>query len=331
MAYWFCMGIKLAIKKILKILKILTMKTMKTMKNYNFILLLLAGILFLNACKTKNKKATNNDLPTIETAYFGEKPPGLIPKLFAPDIVSSEGLFEGGKFSPDMKNFYFSRKNGKYKKRTFFVIRYENNRWGNEAETDIESPNFSKDGNIIYKGNKYRERTETGWSELKSLGPPFTDKHIMGITVSDKKTFFFDEYERSDTIGAISYSRLINGAYESRQKMGKEINTGTWIAHPFIAPDESYLIWDSERKDGYGGSDIYISFRAKNGSWQPAINLGEKINTILHESGAGVTPDGKYLFFSRGEWKIREDGSTYWVGKSYWVDAQIIKNLRPRQ
>ena len=89
-------------------------------------------------------------------------------------------------------------------------------------------------------------------------------------------------------------------------------------------------MWDVEREDGYGGSDIYISFRAKDGSWQPAMNMGSKINTALQESSPSVTYDGEYLFFSRGEWEVREDGSTNWVGKPYWVDAQVIENLRPR-
>ena len=296
-----------------------------------YFILMLAGALILNACNTKKQSVKDSDSPSIETTYFGEKPPGLIPELFAPDIVSPEGLFEGGTFSPDMKEFYFSRKNGKYEKRTFFVIRYENNSWGNESETDVEYPRFSTDGTIMYKGNKYRDRTDTGWSELKSMGPPFTDMHIMGISVSDKETFFFDQFDRKDTIGAVSYSRLIDGKYEPRQKMGKEINTGTWIAHPKIAPDESYLLWDVVREDGYGQADIYISFRAKDGSWLPAMNMGDKINTESQESGVSLSPDGKYLFFSRGEWKAREDGSTYWVGRPYWVDAQVIENLRPKQ
>jgi len=282
------------------------------------------------AMPARSGKSDRQDkLSVLENRYFGEKPPGLIPELFAPYIVSPEGNFEGGTFSPDMKKFYFSRKNGRYKKRTFFVIRYENNKWGNESETDITPPNYSRDGNTIYKGNKYRDQTDTGWSELKSMGPPFTDMHIMGISVSDKGTFFFDQFKRPDTIGAISYSRLIDGKYEPRQKMGKEINTGTWIAHPKIAPDESYLLWDVVREDGYGGSDIYISFRAKDGSWVPAMNMGAQINTTMQESGAHVSKDGKYLFFSRGELKFREDGSTYWVGKPYWVDAKVIENLRP--
>ncbi len=271
----------------------------------------------------------NDASPGEKDRYFGEIPPGLTPKEFAPAIVSPEGCFEGGTFSPDGKKYYFSRKNGKYRKRTFFVIHYVNGRWGNEAETDIIYPKFFKDGNIIYRGNKYRERTATGWSEPKSMGPPFSDKHIMGISKSEKGTYFFDEWDGKDTVGAISYSRRINGKYEPRQKLGKEINTGSWIAHPNIAPDESYLIWDIRRKDGYGGSDIYISFRHNDGSWLPAINMGDKINTALYESGASVTEDGKYLFFTRGEWQVKEDGSSNWVGKPYWVDAQVIEQLRP--
>jgi hypothetical protein len=101
-------------------------------------------------------------------------------------------------------------------------MRDENGTWENESETDIEYPRFSKDGNIIYKGSKYRERTNTGWSELKSMEPPFTDMHIMGITVSDKGTFYFDQFERPDTVGAISYSHLVDGKYESRQKWVKK-------------------------------------------------------------------------------------------------------------
>tara|TARA_R110001599_G_scaffold68366_2_gene192571 strand:+ start:4424 stop:5317 length:894 start_codon:yes stop_codon:yes gene_type:complete len=297
------------------------------MKNHSFILLTL--VLFLNACNTTKQKASDNDLPALEDRYFGEEPPGLIPKLFNPAIVSPEGLFEGGSFSPDMKEFYFSRKN---KKRTFFVIRYENNSWGHESETDIKWPQFSEDGNMIFGGKEYRERTDTGWSEPKNQGE-FLKDQAHGISLSSKGTYYFGVYDSAagHDNGYISYSRLIDGKHEKPVKMSKEINTGRSIAHPYIAPDESYLMWDVVREDGYGQADIYISFKQKDGSWLPAINMGDKINTELQESGPGVTHDGKYFFFNRGKWEVKEDGSENWVGKSYWVDAQLIENLRPKQ
>jgi len=87
-------------------------------------------------------------------------------------------------------------------------------------------------------------------------------------------------------------------------------------------------MWDAEREEGHGDNDCYISFRQKDGSWGAAINMGSQINTSFNESSPNVTHDGKYLFFSRGEWKAREDGSKYWVGRPYWIDAKIIENLK---
>ena len=280
---------------------------------------------------TLSGNSYSKDKPSTEVnRYFGEKPPGLIPKLFDPKIVSPDGRFEGGTFSPDMKEFYFTRKNGKYKKRTFFVIRYENNRWSQESETDIRWPQFSIDGNIMYLEKEYRQRIGTSWSKPKGLGE-FLKEQAHGLSVSANGTYYFPFFKKEDNgHGNLGYSRLIDGKYEKPVKLGTEINQGKYIAHPYIAPDESYLIWDVEREDGYGQTDIYISFRRKDGSWLPAMNMGSKINTELQESSPHVTHDGKYLFFTRGEWKVKEDGSHNYVGKRYWVDAQVIENLRSK-
>ncbi|MBO3697257.1 PD40 domain-containing protein [Roseivirga sp. E12] len=294
------------------------------------LILMLGTVAFLNACNAGKQVTKSSDSATIATAYFGEKPPGLTPKLFDPAIVSPEGFFEGGSFTPDMKEFYFTRNNGKYKRRAFFVIRYENNRWGHESETDIRWPEFSEDGKIMYIGKEYMERTDTGWSELKSPGE-FLKDMAHGRSVSSNGTYYFTVYKKEDKgKGSMYYSRLIDGKHENPVKMGREINTGNDIAHPYIAPDESYLIWDVVREDGHGQADLYISFKQKDGSWLPAINMGSIINTELQESAPHVTHDGKYLFFTRGEWKVKEDGNTNYVGKKYWVDTQVIENLRPK-
>lgn len=284
-------------------------------------------ILFFSACNSSKY----NNYPPLKDRYFGEKPPGLSPKLFAPKILSIEGSFAGGTFSPDMKEFYFAKRNEKNNKRAFFVIRYENNQWGEVSETDIKWPLFSTDGNTMYVEKKYRERTSTGWSEPKNLGE-FIKEQAHGLSVSANGTFYFPFFKKEDKgHGNLGYSRLINGKYENPIKLGSEINKGEYIANPFIAPDESYLMWDVERDDNYGSSqpDIYISFKDKTGSWGPVINMGNKINTPVYEQSPRLTPDGKYLFFWRGEQKTRKNGSNYWISNLYWVNAKIIENLKP--
>lgn len=290
------------------------------------VLITLLFSVFITGCNSVSK---NNTL-TSHGDYFGEEPPGLMPKLFDPKIVSPDGRFEGGSFSPDMKEFYFSRKNGKYVNRTFFVIRYENDKWGEETETDIRWPQFTGDGNMMFGGKWVRERTDAGWSEPKNQGV-FLKEQGHGISLSSKGTYYFPFYKKEDNgRGNLGYSRLLNGEYESPVKLNSDINQGEWIAHPYIAPDESYLMWDVQREGGFGKSDIYISFRGKDGAWIPAMNMGPAINSDMQESSPRVTHDGKYLFFSRGEWQEKEGGSRNWVGKSYWVDAKVIENLRPK-
>ena len=182
-----------------------------------------AGALFLNACAIQNQKANNSDFLTSTNDYFGEEPPGLIPKLFDPKIISPEGLFEGGSFTPDMKEFYFSRMNGRYEQRTFFVMRYENGAWGDESETDIRWPHFSEDGTMMYGGKWYRERTDSGWSGPKSQGE-FVKDQAHGISLSSNGTYYFGFYEEESNgnrTSAIGYSRIIDGKHEDLIKDGR--------------------------------------------------------------------------------------------------------------
>ena len=299
------------------------------MKKAYFILILVFA-LFLNACNTKNQKSKDSDLPTIENPYLGQKPPGLTPEAFAPDIVSMEYYESGGTFTPDMKEFYFIRGGGEYEKLTFVVFQYENNQW---RESVVRSPwagqpVVSPDGNTMHLGERYMERTKTGWSEVKRLEAPFedgSDTVIMRLSSSASGTYYFDTYDKEKPDFPIRYSRLVDGKYEKPKALNKAINTGTQLNHPFIAPDESYLIWDAKKEGGYGNSDIYISFKQQDGSWGEAINLGDKINTEAWEAAASVTPDGKYLFFNRNM-----GTDNYENVDIFWVDAQIIETLRPK-
>ncbi len=276
---------------------------------------LLSGFCSFAAATPEKNIVDNNDLVG---PYLGQKSPGLIPKLFAPGIVSTQEHHETEVlFLPDMRELSFTRTGGKYKEPTLFVMQYKNNKWSNKSvpSTDI---------------NKYKERFSPNVSEMKRH-EVFKNIPITGFTVSAKGTYYFYyiDFER-DGIGHMSYSRLMDGKYEKPQKMSKAINTGKYIAHPFIAPDESYLMWDAE-KEGENTPDIYISFRQKDGSWGAAINMGDKINTPHYEQRPKMTPDGKYLFFWKGDVKHREDGSRYVVGNPYWVDAQILETFRPKE
>lgn len=297
------------------------------MRQYIIKITVLVFAVFLSACKTEKSETKEINSLTEENLYFGYKPPGLTPEIFVPKKSTSQDWKLGNTDSLNMDEFYF-----KYTGNDPFeplVVVYRNE--GSYYRVNKYSFNHNPgDSNILYSRWNYIERTDSGWSKLKSLGSMFDreDWGIMVMSVSSKGTIVFDDYKSNDVI---RMSRIIEGKREEPKLLGKHINKGKWTAHPFIAPDESFLIWGSERDDGYGMSDNYISFRQQDGSWGPAINMGDKINSELQENGARLTPDGKYLLFRRSEEKVREDGTTYWETTKYWVDARTIETLRPQQ
>lgn len=273
------------------------------MKQMSILIVLFCGLIICDKSYAQN----NYDL--------GQKIPGLTPELFAPGVVSTDEHRETEVlFLPDMSELSFTRSGGEYQKPTWIVMQYKNNQWIEKSipEADI---------------NAYQEQFSPPVSHIQNI-EPFKDIPIRGYTTSAKGTHYFYVLDLKDGSGHLSYSRLVDGKYETPHKMSKAINQGKYIAHPYIAPDESYIMWDAE-KEGENTPDIYISFRNQDGTWTNAINMGDTINTAAYEQRPKVSPDGKYLFFWRGDKKVKKDGTSYWEGNPYWMDAKVIETLRP--
>ena len=64
------------------------------MKNHIIKYSVLVSVIFLSACKTEKSNTKDDDSSTKESFYIGQKLPGLIPEVFAPDVVSINGRFE---------------------------------------------------------------------------------------------------------------------------------------------------------------------------------------------------------------------------------------------
>ncbi|MFD2567629.1 hypothetical protein [Pseudotenacibaculum haliotis] len=273
---------------------------------------------------------------TSKSPYLGQEPPGVNAQVFAPGLVSTLDWEIGGVFTPDFKEFYFLREVGEKEKDKIQVFMvFKQNDKGEWKESIISrrvgQAIISPDGKTMHLGRRYKERMENGeWSEIKKLGAPYDSIPIMRMTSSLNGTYAFDEIGMPNGDSVLRYSQLINGQRELPQPFPKEINTGKHNAHPFIAPDESYVLWDGQRDDGPRNAEIYVSFKQADGSWGEAIKLGKGVNTKASEFGARVTPDGKYLFFNRNVGKVKPTDK-YENTDIFWVDAQVIEKLRPKQ
>ena len=129
--------------------------------------------------------------------------------------------------------------------------------------------------------------------------------------------FASDGHTRIDTTRTdhdIYYSEFINNEFQEPVLLDAAVNTPGYEADVFVSPDEAYLIFCSTRDTGFGGGDLYISFREPDGSWAEAKNMGEEINTEHYEFCPFVTKDGKYLMYTSNQ-------------DIYWISTEVITNI----
>lgn len=92
--------------------------------------------------------------------------------------------------------------------------------------------------------------------------------------------------------------------------LGSNVNTKANEYGAVISADESVIIYTSRREGSTGGKidpvlneqfeDLYISTKNDDGSWAPAQNMGDNVNTNDHDAVSGISADGQRIILYRG-------------------------------
>jgi tetratricopeptide (TPR) repeat protein len=266
-------------------------------------------------------------LPELEGPYLGQTPPGLVPEIFAVGIVSTTEHNERDvTFTPGMKEFYFTRD------AVIMVMRRKGDYW-TEADTAGFSgtyPEFeacvAPDGRKLYYISR---RPLSGEGRMKDWQIWVVRRRGKKWVKPEQLTNQGDYYPTLTQEGRMYFTGADNDIYRAdiimgqmgeREKLGESINTDYAEYNACIAPDESFLVFTSlGRGPGYGGGDLFVSFRNEDDGWTEAKNMGCGVNSSGHEYCPSVSPDGKYFFF------CSDKGGSEDI---YWVDAEIIDSLR---
>jgi hypothetical protein len=277
------------------------------------------------------------------SSFFGLRPPGNIPEVFAPGIVSTSG-FEHSKigFSADGSVLYWATEPpgegvSQIQQKIWFA-RKSKGVWSSPeilkvSQIAVRCPTlYPPSGELFFIGSddppttdphKVRTdlyRIENGNESARKITDDFPlTGGCWSFSFAANGNLYFDNPDNKLGIFEIYFSEFKNGSYSAPRKMEAVINDGSDNLHPFISPDEKYLIFCSFRKGGYGIADLYISFRNPDGQWTEARNMGSVVNSEMLERFPSVSPDGKYLFFTKNGGKA----SDY-----YWVSASVIGEHR---
>ncbi|HEY6505980.1 MAG TPA: OmpA family protein, partial [Chitinophagaceae bacterium] len=135
--------------------------------------------------------------------------------------------------------------------------------------------------------------------ELKNLGKGINtaeSEYFPSLSLDGKELVFTRRIK--DINEDFYYSRRDTGQWPLAKPMEGDVNTPDNEAAQNISQDGQWLVFTANnRRDGFGGFDLYISFLTPQG-WSEATNLGGRINSDQWDSQPCLSPDKKDLYFS---------------------------------
>jgi hypothetical protein len=286
--------------------------------------------------------------PSQRINYFGETVPDTHARLFAKGIISTpEYEHSSPVFSPNGDVVLWTIMSRDYRA-SIFEMRYANGQWSQrvrpsfaDSASDDYYPSFSTDGTTLYFSSRRKaadaaiqtadmriwkvDRTSTGWGRPVPFDTVVSKGGEYAHSVVNDGSIFFSSALNSATSWDLLHATNKNGKYARPEPLPYPINSVDYEEGPCVAPDGSFIIFESQRPEGIDGSlDLYISFRNSAGEWSLPLNMGTAVNSAASERFARISPDGRFLFFGSN----RNPTVESWGFDIYWIDIGIVQKLK---
>ncbi len=284
-------------------------------------LILLLGIMLCAACSNEKKGSEDQNPETLNHPFKLDSIPHK-PIKFHPEMVSTEIDKFNTSFSPDGNIIYYTVASQKLGVTGIAFQKFENGQFGSpefvpfiSADIPMADVQISPDGNLMlfstskdYEGksegfnfNLWTSELKDGeWLEPKPLGMPIASSgNEFYPVMTNNKTIYFNSDKEGNS--NLYFSRFKDGAYQDPIRLPDHINSERKEADAFVAADKSFIIFVRvDEPDGFGNSDLYISFREGENIWSNPVNMGQEVNSNQIDGSPYVTPDGNYLIFTTG-------------------------------
>ena len=267
--------------------------------------------------------AQNNFLSSRD-AYLGQQPPNDTPKVFAPGMLAAPGAFTDDRIavSPDGREIFYCTNTTWMNNEQLKImhVKFEGMKWSSPEMLNqhYNTPTFSVDGKKLFFAGTDGEVWESmhskeGWTapslflkrnyELYDFTPTLSGNYYAASNGTWGKMADYNAWDISRLSADKSDTTI--------QTLGPPVNTPGFDGDFYIAPDESYLIISNKETKDFE-CELAISFRKHDRRWTAPLSLGTLINDgPAHRWGEYVSPDGKYLFYTKGT--SEKDCAIYWV------------------
>ena len=220
----------------------------------------------------------------LETApearpYLGQNPPGTTPVIFAPGVVSTGNIHSRLEISPDGQEMFWNTVDMKTFSTQILSVKNINGAWSAPQpppfarEGNTQGAVFSPDGKRLFFSvdtgggwaRKYVEKTETGWSAARADG--FLPNGSSSFTRSGR-AYFSGEMKTKIWNTGIFGARYAADGYADVTPLGDAINRPNAIDYtPYVSPDESFLLFSSNRPLNGDKEDMFIHVSFRKQRW----------------------------------------------------------------
>lgn len=238
--------------------------------------------------------------------------------LFAPGVVSTEAPEFAITFEPDGRRAYFNRTTADRSRIGLVAAALVGGRWQDQGELvfagahrDVD-PFVTADGSRLYFSSDrpdpaaevapgfdiwYVERRNGGgWGEPRPLGPPVNSPATeVFCSLSAAGTIYYGS--NRDGVFDVYRAPPRDGGFGEPERLNLTLDEDASAGNPWVAADESFVLFSSERPGGLGGSDLWVSFQ-RDGAWSEPLNLGPAVNSPQADFAPALSPDGRTLFFT---------------------------------
>ena len=245
------------------------------------------------------------------------------PQLLAPGVISTGDDEWGFTMSPQGDALWFNKADRGYRVQVIMEsVKDARGRWQaprvapfSGRYRDID-PALSPDGRyLVFASNRPLQaggarladfdlwRVDRlpagGWSAPRHLGDAINGAGSeTNSSIAADGTLYF-AVSGAQGQRDLMRARATRDGYAAPEPLPAPINSDADESNHWIAPDQSYLLFLSNRPGGIGENDLYISFRDGDG-WHAPRNLGAPVN---RPGASGVfTPfvsaDGRTLYFA---------------------------------
>lgn len=276
------------------------------------------------------------------------------PMIFGDHIISTVNAYETHpSFSPSGDTVYFLKCAPDISTSSIYMSHKKKGQWSAPSQLIFSGKYFdadpfvTKDGNTLYftsnrpvnNGDTVKADTDI-WKVVKTSGTAWSKPIHLGAvvnsdqaehypTIADNGNMYFGSERAGGTGGAdIYYSGLVNGQFSSPVNLGA-LNSVANEYEPFIAPDESWIIFMATIPNGLSNADFFISYRVK-GTWSAPVKLKSPVNSSATEWAPHITRDGKYFFFGSTRNRVPADPKAIGLSDIYFLpvkDLQLPRKL----